>query len=79
MADLDEDDIPSDPVTQLYAQRVSVQLQRAQAQQLRALLSFRWRDRALTEDQEELERLHRDAVVEGWFTSDDAALVDIED
>ena len=66
-------------MTHLFLQRVSLQLQRAQAQEFRRILTeFGADDPALVEDQEELARLWEEAAAETAPTLDDAALVEME-
>jgi hypothetical protein len=63
-------------MTHLFLQRVSVQLQRAQAQEFRAVLGARGHvDPALDVDQLEMRRLWEQAAWEGAPTLDDTALV----
>ena len=63
-------------MTHLFVQRISIQLQRAQAQEFRAVMGARGaEDAALEEDQQEMARLWEQAEWEGPPTLDDAALV----
>jgi hypothetical protein len=80
LAGLDAEDPPEDPMTQLFMQRVSMQLQRAQAQAFRAIMAQAARpDTSLLQDQEEISRLWEEAALQGAPTLEDTALVEVDD
>jgi hypothetical protein len=79
LAGLDAADPPNDSMAYLFTQRVSVQLQRAQAQTFRAIMvQAQQPDSSLLEDQDEIGRLWAEAALQGAPTQEDAALVEAE-
>ena len=79
LAGLDSADPPEEAMSHLFLQRISLQLQRAQAQEFRRILTERGgEDETLAEDQLELARLWDEAAVEAAPTLDDAALVELD-
>jgi hypothetical protein len=63
----------------LFTQRVSMQLQRAQAQAFRAIMvQAQQPDTSLLDDQDEIGRLWAEAALQGAPTLEDTALVEVE-